>query len=133
MSWKLLRHYISVITDVKSEVWFIIGAIQIVISIQSLQYFGTPLLKLNHRGESNTVHLALSSITGLSFLIFFAIGKSYEFTKYIVRINRYVHFFTDISYVNCFRMIAFFQFIMGGIWFANFTFKKVKHLLVTRG
>ncbi|KAK9707846.1 hypothetical protein QE152_g27588 [Popillia japonica] len=99
------------ITDVRSEIWFIIGAIQIVISIQSLQYFGMPLLKLSRRGESNTVYLTLSSITGLSFFIFFAI---------------------DLSYVNCFRLMAFCQFIMGGIWCANFTFKKIKHLLVTR-
>ncbi|GJQ76572.1 hypothetical protein Trydic_g2269 [Trypoxylus dichotomus] len=100
------------ITDVRSEAWFVVGAIQIALSIQSLQYFGTPLLKLSRRGESNAVYLALSSIAGLSFFIFFAI---------------------DITYVNCFRMMAFFQFIMGGIWFANFTFKKVKHLLIARG
>lgn len=71
----LKRKLFSVLTDVKSETWFIIGAVQIVISIQSLQYFGMPLLHLNRKGESNTIHLVLSSISGGSFLIFFAIGR----------------------------------------------------------
>ncbi|XP_071053445.1 uncharacterized protein [Onthophagus taurus] len=99
------------LTDVHSETWFVIGAMLIILSMQSLQHFGQPLLNITRKGESTKIHLWLSTFTAIAFMIFFVI---------------------DFSYVNCFRLMALIQFIMGGIWFANFLFKQIKPMFLNR-
>lgn len=60
------------------ETLYLVGAILVIISINTLQYVGGPLLSSMRRGESNKYHRNLSMLTGCAFSIFLFISKYVE-------------------------------------------------------
>ncbi|KAK9886690.1 hypothetical protein WA026_017609 [Henosepilachna vigintioctopunctata] len=95
--------YFLIATFKHSEYIVMFGAMETVLSIASLQHIGGPLLGLTIRGESNTEYVALSILTGLSFCIFLL----------------------DISYTDCFFMMALLQVITGLLWVSNYFYKRL--------
>ncbi|KAJ8934132.1 hypothetical protein NQ314_013591 [Rhamnusium bicolor] len=58
------------LSDSKTEQVLLFGAVQVTLSIASLQYVGLPLLGLTLRGETNKEFGLISIMTGSAFLFF---------------------------------------------------------------
>ncbi|KAG5886055.1 hypothetical protein JTB14_009504 [Gonioctena quinquepunctata] len=95
--------YIMMSDSVTSQV-MIFGAIQVTLSIATLQYVGMPLLGLTLRGETNKEFNLISIMSGSAFIFFLII---------------------DSSFKNCFRLMALLHFFTGTLWFSNFVYKKI--------
>ncbi|KAL3288102.1 hypothetical protein HHI36_002552 [Cryptolaemus montrouzieri] len=103
LCWIGANGYFLIATYKHSEYVVLFGALEIVLSIASLQHTGGPLLALTIRGESNSEYFLLSMLTGLSFLIFLII---------------------DLSYKDCFLLMALLHIITGLVWVFNFSIRK---------
>nr|XP_023016104.1 uncharacterized protein LOC111505511 [Leptinotarsa decemlineata] len=95
--------YFMISDSDKSNI-LIFGAIQVTISIATLQYIGMPLLGLTLRGETNKEFNLISIMSGFAFLFFLII---------------------DSSFKNCFRLMALMHFFTGVVWFSNYIYKKI--------
>ncbi|CAG9859459.1 unnamed protein product [Phyllotreta striolata] len=91
------------IADSRTKQVLICGAIQVVLSISSLQYIGTPLLGLTVRGETNKEFCLISVMSGCAFVFFVIINASFK---------------------NCFRMMSILHFLTGAVWFGNYVYKR---------
>ncbi|CAG9813112.1 unnamed protein product [Phaedon cochleariae] len=83
---------------------FIYGAVQVTLSIATLQFVGMPLLGLTMRGESNMEFCLINMMTGISFIFFLIINCSIR---------------------NCFRLMGLLHFFTGMLWFVNYIYKKI--------
>ncbi|KAF2885403.1 hypothetical protein ILUMI_20801 [Ignelater luminosus] len=99
----------AILANTQKETALIFAGIDVTLSLSALQILGMPLLKLNIRGETNNDHTALSVLTGIFLILLFAINMSYE---------------------NCFRLMAILQFLTGSLWFSNFIYKKIKKKII---
>ncbi|XP_045461000.1 uncharacterized protein LOC123671293 [Harmonia axyridis] len=87
------------------EYIMIFGALEVVLSIASLQHIGGPLLGLTIRGESNSEYFVLSLLAGLSFCLFL---------------------FLDMTYKRCFLLMSLLHIITGLLWVSNYFYKKIR-------
>ncbi|XP_018561764.1 uncharacterized protein LOC108903905 [Anoplophora glabripennis] len=94
------------VSDSDSERVLLFGAVQVTLSIASLQYVGLPLLGLTLRGETNKEFALISMMSGAAFLFFIIINSSYK---------------------DCFRLMALLHFFTGAVWFSNYLYKKLKY------
>ncbi|XP_044746089.1 uncharacterized protein LOC123307734 [Coccinella septempunctata] len=105
LCWIGANGYFLIAMYSNNEYLVIFGAAEIVLSIASLQHIGGPLLGLTIRGESNSEYFLLSILSGLSFFVFLL---------------------TDLSYKDCFLLMALLHIITGLLWVFNHFYKKIK-------
>ncbi|KAJ8925881.1 hypothetical protein NQ315_009733 [Exocentrus adspersus] len=94
------------VSDSSSERVLLFGAVQVTLSIATLQYVGLPLLGLTLRGETNKEFSLISMMSGAAFLFFIIV---------------------DSSFKDCFRLMALLHFFTGAVWFSNYIYKKLKY------
>ncbi|XP_025830315.1 uncharacterized protein LOC108742582 isoform X2 [Agrilus planipennis] len=105
-SWAGAIGYFTISTS-HAESALLFGAVNISLSLSLLNVLDNSLFKVNAMGQSSRTHCILCTVTGLAFCTFFLI---------------------DISYRNCFLLLALLQFLTGSIWLVNFIFKKIKEI-----
>ncbi|KAJ8941704.1 hypothetical protein NQ318_023300 [Aromia moschata] len=93
-------------SDSNTEKVLLMGAVQITLSIASLQYVGLPMLGLTLRGETNKEFALISVMSGTAFSFFLFINSSFK---------------------DCFRLMALLHFFTGAVWFSNYIYKKLKY------
>ncbi|XP_057669523.1 uncharacterized protein LOC130901885 isoform X1 [Diorhabda carinulata] len=93
------------IADSKSKAVLIFGAVQVLLSISTLQYVGMPILGLTIRGETNKEFCLISVMSGVSFIFFLVF---------------------DTYFRTCFKLMGLLHFFTGAVWFSNFMYKKFK-------
>lgn len=68
-------HYFSVVSDSNTRQVLIFGAVQVTLSIATLEYVGMPILGLTLRGETKKEFNLISMMCGCAFTFFLFISK----------------------------------------------------------
>ncbi|VEN58038.1 unnamed protein product [Callosobruchus maculatus] len=92
------------VSDSSNKQVLTFGAVQVILSIATLQYVGMPLLGLTIRGETNQEYSLICTLTGCAFLLFLFINPTF---RVLFRLMAVLHFFT------------------GTLWFSNYIYKRI--------